>query len=75
MEVSISILDTFPSLSKLSQKNNLLLEYNNKEYNLKNIINQQDIFSIKENRDIFPEQKNVPFLVSRDYVMGCYYNR
>ena len=49
MEVSISILDTFPSLSKLSQKNNLLLEYNNKEYNLKNIINQQDIFSIKEN--------------------------
>ena len=49
MEVSISILDTFPSLNKLSQKNNLLLEYNNKEYNLKNIINQQDIFSIKEN--------------------------
>ena len=49
MEVSISILDTFPSLNKLSQKNNLLLEYNNKEYNLKNIINQQEIFSIKEN--------------------------
>ena len=49
MEVSINILDTFPSFNKLSQKNNLLLEYNNKEYNLNNIINQQDIFSIKEN--------------------------
>jgi hypothetical protein len=49
MEVNLSILDTFPSLNKLSLKNNLLLEYNNKEYNLKSIINQQDIFSIKEN--------------------------
>ena len=49
MEVGINILDTFPSFNKLSQKNNLLLEYNNKEYNLNSIINQQDIFSIKEN--------------------------
>ena len=54
MEVSINILDTFPSFNKLSQKNNLLLEYNNKEYNLNNIINQQDIFSIKENASQIP---------------------
>ena len=48
MEFSIFILDTFPSLNKLAQKNDLLLELNNKEYDLKKIITQQDIISIKE---------------------------
>ena len=49
MEFNITILDTFPSLNKLLKQNNLLLELNNKEYNLKKIIIQQDIISIKEN--------------------------
>ena len=49
MEFTINILDSFPSLNKLTQKHNILLELNNKEYNLKKLILQQDTISIKEN--------------------------
>ena len=49
MEFNINIIDSFPSLNKFAQKNNLILELNNKEYNLKKLITQQDIISIKEN--------------------------
>ena len=43
MEFNINILDSFPSLNKISQKNNLLLEFNNKEYFLNKLIFQQEI--------------------------------
>ena len=43
MEFNINILDSFPSLNKISQKNNLLLEFNNKEYFLSKLIFQQEI--------------------------------
>ena len=43
MEFNINILDSFPSLNKISQKNNLLLEFNNKEYFLSKLIFQQKI--------------------------------
>ena len=49
MEFGINILDSFPSLNKLTQKNNIILEINNKEYNLKKLIIQQDIIPVKEN--------------------------
>ena len=49
MEFSINIIDSFPSLNKFAQKNNIILELNNKEYNLKKLITQQEIISIKEN--------------------------
>ena len=49
MEFNINIIDSFPSLNKFAQKNNLILELNNKEYNLKKLITLQDIISIKEN--------------------------
>ena len=49
MEFTINILDSFPSLNKLTQKHNILLELNNKEYNLKKLILQQDTISIREN--------------------------
>ena len=49
MEYIINILDSFPSLNKLTQKHNIILELNNKEYNLKKLINQQEAISIKEN--------------------------
>ena len=49
MEYIINILDSFPSLNKLTQKHNIILELNNKEYNLKKLIIQQETISIKEN--------------------------
>ena len=49
MEYNINILDSFPSLNKFAQKNNLILELNSKEYNLKKLITFQEIISIKEN--------------------------
>ena len=49
MEYSINILDSFPSLNKLTQNHNILIELNNKEYNLKKMINQQDTITIKNN--------------------------
>lgn len=49
MEYTITILDSFPSLNKLTQKYNILLELNNKDYNLKKLIKHQDSISIKEN--------------------------
>ena len=49
MEFIINILDSFPSLNKLTQKHNITLELNNKEYNLKKLIIQQEAISIKEN--------------------------
>ena len=49
MEFTLNILDSFPSLNKLTQKHNILLELNNKEYNLKKLILQQDTILIKDN--------------------------
>ena len=49
MEYIINILDSFPSLNKLTQKYSIFLELNNKEYNLKKLIIQQDSISIREN--------------------------
>ena len=49
MEFNINIIDSFPSLNKFAQKNNLILELNNKEFNLKKLITQQELISIKEN--------------------------
>ena len=48
MEFNINILDSFPSLNKISQKNNLLLEFNNKEYFLNKLIFQQEIIIAKK---------------------------
>ena len=48
MEFNINILDSFPSLNKISQKNNLLLEFNNKEYFLNKLIFQQEIIVAKK---------------------------
>lgn len=47
MEYNIYILDSFPSLNKLPQKNNLYLEFNNKEYLLNKLITQQKIISCR----------------------------
>ena len=52
MEISIIILDTFPSLNKLYQKIDLLLEINNQEYELNKFINQKEIISIQQNTNI-----------------------
>lgn len=49
MEIRIIILDTFPSLNKLYQKINLVLEINNQEYELNKFINQKEIISIQQN--------------------------
>ena len=48
MEFNINILDSFPSLNKIPQKNNLLLEFNNKEYFLNKLISQQEIIISKK---------------------------
>ena len=48
MEFRINILDSFPSLNKIQQKNNLLLEFNNKEYSLNKLINQQETIISKK---------------------------
>ena len=48
MEFNINILDSFPSLNKISQKNNLLLEFNNKEYFLNKLIFQQEVIVAKK---------------------------
>ena len=48
MEFNINILDSFPSLNKISQKNNLILELNNKEYFLNKLIFQQEIIVAKK---------------------------
>ena len=52
MEIRIIILDTFPSLNKLYQKINLVLEINNQEYELNRLINQKEIISIQQNTNI-----------------------
>ena len=48
MEFRINILDSFPSLNKIQQKNNLFLEFNNKEYSLNKLINQQETIISKK---------------------------
>jgi hypothetical protein len=48
MEFNINILDSFPSLNKIPQKNNLFLEFNNKEYSLNKLISQQEIITLKK---------------------------
>ena len=52
MEIRIIILDTFPSLNKLYQKINLILEINTQEYELNRLINQKEIISIQQNTNI-----------------------
>ena len=52
MEIRIIILDTFPSLNKLYQKINLVLEINNQEYELNKFINQKEIISVQQNNNI-----------------------
>ena len=52
MEIRIIILDTFPSLNKLYQKINLLLEINSQEYELNKLINQKELISIQQNTNI-----------------------
>ena len=52
MEIRIIILDTFPSLNKLYQKINLILEINSQEYELNRLINQKEIISIQQNTNI-----------------------
>jgi len=52
MEIRIIILDTFPSLNKLYQKINLILEINSQEYELNRMINQKEIISIQQNTNI-----------------------
>ena len=53
MEYNINILDSFPSLNKIPQKNNLLLEFDNKEYFLNKLIFQQEIISSKKSLSKF----------------------
>lgn len=52
MEIRIIILDTFPSLNKLYQKINLLVEINCQEYELNKLINQKEVISIQQNTNI-----------------------
>ena len=53
MEYNINILDSFPSLTKIPQKNNLLLEFDNKEYFLNKLIFQQEIITSKKSLSKF----------------------
>jgi len=53
MEFNINILDSFPSLNKIPQKNNLFLEFNNKEYFLNKLIFQQEIITSKKSLSKF----------------------
>ena len=53
MEYNINILDSFPSLNKIPQKNNLLLEFDNKEYFLNKLIFQQEIITSKKSLSKF----------------------
>ena len=53
MEFNINILDSFPSLTKIPQKNDLILEFNNKEYFLNKLIFQQEIISSKKSLSKF----------------------
>ena len=48
MEYNINILDSFPSLNKIPQKNNLFLEFNNKDYFLNKLISQQELIISKK---------------------------
>ena len=48
MEFNLNFLDSFPSLNKIPQKNNLFLEFNNKEYSLNKLITQQEIIPLKK---------------------------
>ena len=48
MEFDLNFLDSFPSLNKIPQKNNLFLEFNNKEYSLNKLITQQEIIPLKK---------------------------
>ena len=48
MEFNLNFLDSFPSLNKIPQKNNLFLEFNNKEYSLDKLITQQEIIPLKK---------------------------
>ena len=38
MEYNLNFVDSFPSLNKIPQKNNLFLEFNNKEYSMNKLI-------------------------------------
>ena len=48
MEYNLNFVDSFPSLNKIPQKNNLFLEFNNKEYSMNKLITQQEIISLKK---------------------------
>ena len=48
MEYNINILDSFPSLNKIPQKNNIFLEFNNKDYFLNKLISQQELIISKK---------------------------
>ena len=48
MEYNLNFVDSFPTLNKIPQKNNLFLEFNNKEYSLIKLITQQEIILLKK---------------------------
>lgn len=48
MELNIYILDSFPSINKIQQKDNLFIEFNSKEYPLNKLINQQETIISKK---------------------------
>ena len=48
MELNINILDSFPSINKIQQKNNLFIEFNSKEYSLNKLITQQEAMVSKK---------------------------
>ena len=46
MDININILDSFPSIEKLATNNNIILEINNKEYNLNKIITNNELITL-----------------------------
>ena len=55
MDIDISILDSFPSITKLIKNDNLILEINNIKYNLKKIIDHNKLIKLSKikNKIIF----------------------
>ena len=75
MEYNINILDSFPSLNKIHQKNNLFLEFNNKDYFLNKLISQQETMITKKSSSKFYFKIYLLYNAKKELISSNYINQ
>ena len=75
MEYNINILDSFPSLNKIHQKNNLFLEFNNKDYFLNKLISHQETMITKKSPSKFYFKIYLLYNAKKELISSNYINQ